>query len=349
MRVVVVGASGNVGTSLIQSLAREKEITSVVGLARRLPEWRAAKTEWQAADIAYDDMAAHFQGADAVVHLAWLFQPTHSPLITWRNNVLGSLRVFRAAAEARVPSLVYASSVAAYSPGPERQPVDESWPTHGWPMAAYSREKAYVERALDAIEHEFPDQRVVRLRSGFIFKQASATAQRRLFAGPFLPGRLVRPGLVPVLPRLPGLRFQALHSLDAGEACRQALVRPVRGAFNIAADPVLDVERLAPLLRARTAPVPAGPLRAALAAAWHLHLAPASPYLLDAVLQLPIMDTTRAREELGFSPVHSGVEAVEEFLQGLRTGTGMSTPPLDPQAGGRMREREITTGVGERP
>jgi UDP-glucose 4-epimerase len=200
MRVVVVGATGNVGTSVVQVLAGEPAVTSVLGLARRQPEWSPPKTEWAAANVTSSELAPHFRGADAVVDLAWVFQPTHDPLATWRNNVEGSIRVFDAVVEAGVPALVCASSVGAYSPGPKDRGVDESWPTHGWPVAAYTREKSYVERVLDILERDNPGLRVVRLRTGFIFKRESAAQQRRLFAGPLLPGRLVRPGLVPVVP-----------------------------------------------------------------------------------------------------------------------------------------------------
>jgi UDP-glucose 4-epimerase len=349
MRVVVVGATGNVGTSLVQSLAEEPAVSSVLGLARRPPAWQAPKTEWATVDMSRDELAPRFHSADVVVHLAWLFQPTHNPVTTWRINVVGSSRVLQAVRQAEVPALVYASSVGAYSPGPKDRPVDESWPTHGWPTGGYTREKAYVERLLDAFEQEDPDRRVVRLRPGFIFKRYSASQQRRLFAGPLLPNRLVRPGVVPVVPDLPGLRFQALHSADAGEAYRLAVIRPVRGAFNVAADPVIDPQRLAELLGARTVRLPTSALRAGLAAAWRLHLVPASPYLFDAVLRLPLMDTTRARTELGWWPQHSSLDAMREFLEGLRAGAGMDTPPLSPAAGGRLRAREVSTGVGRQP
>jgi hypothetical protein len=76
---------------------------------------------------------------------------------------------------------------------------------------------------------------------------------------------------------------------------------------------------------------------------------PASPQLLDAVLQLPIMDVTRARRELGWVPQHSSLDAVREFLDGLRAGAGMDTPPLSPHTSGPLRIREIMTGVGQRP
>ena len=50
MRVVVTGASGNVGTSVLQALAGEAAVTSVVGLARRRPEIQVAKTTWVTAE-----------------------------------------------------------------------------------------------------------------------------------------------------------------------------------------------------------------------------------------------------------------------------------------------------------
>ncbi len=349
MRVVITGATGNVGTSLVDLLSRDPAVESVVGLSRRRPGWSPAKTTWVEADVGRDDLAPIFGGADAVVHLAWLFQPTHDPLVTWRANTIGSLRVFQAVAEAGVTVLVHASSVGAYSPAEGSGPVDETWPTHALPTAAYGREKSYVERALDIFEAARPQCRVVRLRPGFIFKRESASQQRRLFAGPLLPSFLGRPALIPLVPAMPGLEFQALHSEDAAEAYRLALLRDVRGAFNVAADPVLDPATLADLLGARPIGVPVAAARAVMAAAWHLHLIPAEPALLDLALSLPIMETTRARTELGWTPRHTATEAIAEFLAGLRTGAGMDTPPLHPAAGGRLRAREIDTGVGERP
>lgn len=349
MRVLITGATGNVGTSLIEALTHEPGVEEIVGVARRLPSWSPPKTTWVQSDVVEDDLAPHVGGTDVVVHLAWLFQPTHDPLVTWRNNVRGSINVFRAVAETDVPSLIYASSVGAYSPGPKERPVDESWPTEGLPTAAYSREKAYVERVLDSFERERPQTRVVRLRPGFIFKPESASQQRRLFAGPLVPGRLVRSALIPVIPDLPGLRFQTLHSADAADAYRMAVVGTARGAFNIAADPVIDAHNLADLFGAKTVSVPRPLVRAMLAAAWHLHLVPASPNLLDLALSVPIMDTTRAQRELGVSFRHSSLDALRAFLDGLNRKAGMDTPPLAPKAGGILRWREVGTGVGTRP
>jgi nucleoside-diphosphate-sugar epimerase len=201
---------------------------------------------------------------------------------------------------------------------------------------------------LDAFERDHPDIRVVRLRPGFIFKRESASGQRRLFIGPLLPNQLVRPGLVPILPDLPGLRFQVVHTTDIADAYRLAALSEVRGAFNIAAETVVDAALLADIFGARVVSLPRWPVRAAVWLAWQLHLVPASPYLFDAFLRLPIMDTSRARTELGWSPRYSSRETMEEFLGGLRDGAGMSTPPLARRVPGG-RAHELRTGVGVRP
>ncbi|TMR98738.1 NAD-dependent epimerase/dehydratase family protein [Nonomuraea basaltis] len=348
MRVVVVGATGNVGTSVVRALAVDDTVSSIVGVARRLPGWRIDRTDWRQADVATDDLTRIFDGADAVVHLAWLFQPTRDPATTWRSNVLGSMRVFHAAAEAGVPALVHASSVGAYSPGPKDRPVDENWPTHGWPGAAYGREKAYVERVLDVFEHDHPSIRVVRMRPGFIFQRVAATEQRRLFGGPFVPRRLVKAGRIPFLPDIPGLRLQVLHAEDAAEAYRLAVTRPVRGAFNLATEPVLEPHDLAKLLDTRTVRVPRGLAKAAVAAGWHLRLVPAAPGLLDLALRLPVMNVDRARDVLGWTPRHTSWDTMREMFDGLYAGAGMDTAPLAPDGGPAGRIKEFATGVGGR-
>jgi UDP-glucose 4-epimerase len=346
MRVVVTGASGNVGTSLLRALAGEERVTSVLGLARRRPELEVAKTSWATADVAADDLTGHFRGADVVVHLAWLIQPSHDPFAMWRTNVVGTERVLAAASVAGVGAVVCASSVGAYSPGPKDRQVDEGWPTHGITTSSYSRDKAYQERLLDLFERDHPGVRVVRLRPALTFKREAASEIRRFFLGPLVPGSLARADAIPVVPRVKRLRTQAVHADDVGDAYRLAVVGDARGPFNLAADPVLDADTLAALLDARPVKVPAGLLKAGAAATWRLHLQPVSPGWLDLALQSPLMDAARARAELGWQPRRSATHALEELLAGLREGAGADTPPLDPKAGGPLRLAEFRTGVG---
>jgi len=342
MRVVVVGATGNAGTSVLEALGGDGGVESILGVARRRPTLGFRKTEFVSADVARDDLVPHFRGADAVVHLAWLIQPARDLALLQRVNVEGSRRVFQAVVEAGVPALVYASSVGTYSPGPKDRTVDESWPTAGIRTSHYSRQKAEVERVLDAFEREHPQVRVVRLRPALIFKRESASEQRRLFAGPLFPPFLAK--RIPFVPDVPRLRFQAVHSADVGEAYRLAVRGDARGAFNVAAEPVLDPDALARILGAPKVPVPAQLLRGAAQLTFRLHLQPSDLGWVDMALQTPLLDSTRARDELGWTPQRSSEDAIRDLLDGLEADTGLGTPPLER----RSRARELAGGVGSR-
>jgi len=349
MRVVVLGASGNAGTALLRALDSEPRVESVVAVARRpAVAWPSAKATWASIDIATDPLVPVFEGADVVVHLAWLIQPARDQARCEAVNLGGSGRVLDAVAQAGVPALVYASSVGAYSRGPKDRLVDESWPTSGTRTSFYSRHKATVESFLDRFEREHPSVRVVRLRPGLIFQRGAGSEIRRLFAGPFLPGALASPKRIPVVPRHPRLRFQAVHADDVADAYRRAIVGDARGAFNIAGDPILDGDELGRLLGARPISVPAALLRAGAAAAFHLRITPTPPGWIDMALDVPLMDTSRARDVLGWRPRSSAGEAVLELLDGIRTSSGLPTPTLEPGAGVGARAREVLSGVGAR-
>jgi nucleoside-diphosphate-sugar epimerase len=335
VRVAVTGATGNVGTSVLAALAGDPAVDSVVGIARRSPELSLPKVEWRSADVTRDDLVELFRSADAVVHLVWVVQPNHDQAALQRVNVGGSLRVLDAVARAGVRVLVCESAFGAYSGGAGDVPVDESWPTHGIAGSWYSRQKAYLERALDGFELAHPGVRVVRFRSALVLKREAGAQAHRLYGGPLLPRSLLRPSAVPVVAGVPGVRVQAVHSADVGDAYRRALVSDVRGAFNLAAGPVLDARSVAAALDAATVPVPARLLRAGVALSWHLRLQPTSPDWVDLLREPPLLDASRARRELAWSPATTATGALVEFLEGVADGAGAPTPPLAPLADAR--------------
>jgi nucleoside-diphosphate-sugar epimerase len=332
MRIVITGATGNLGTSLLAALEREGGVDSVVAIARRKPELLLDNVEWVAHDVADAPLDRLFVGADAVVHLAWQIQPSRDWKKLERTNVLGSRMVFAAAARAGAKAIIYASSVGAYSPAEDaRQEVDESWPTRGIPSSAYSRQKARVEALLDQFERDFPGMRVVRMRPGLIFKREAGSEIKRYFAGPLLPRFLLRNHRIPFVPNVPELRFQAVHSLDVGEAFRLALLSDARGAFNVAAEPVLSMQRVAELLDAKPVRMPARALRALVSASYALHLQPTEPGWLDLALRSPLLRTRRVRTELGWWPRYSSTQALAELIEGMGQREGLPTPPLTPE------------------
>ena len=328
MKVVVVGATGNVWRSVVEALAEDPAVTEIVGVARRTPSsWRPARTRFEAADVRSSEVAQHLMAADAVVLLTWAFQPTHQPLTTWDINVLGSMNVLQAAADAGVATVVYASSLAAYSPGPGRH-VDEKladqqrangglWPREGVPGALYRRLRvASPGDSGRADAYLFHLQAVLGERTA---------ADLRWAAGPA--------GIAPSRPAAgrpfpAGLRFQAMHGDDAGEAYRLALLSDARGAYNVAADPIIDREAFGRLLEARAVQVPKQVVSAAMAGAWRLRLIPADESLLKMFVSLPTLDSSRIRAELGWQPQRSGADALREVMEAMAEGAGGPTPPL---------------------
>lgn len=120
------------------------------------------------------------------------------------------------------------------------------------------------------------------------------------------------------------------------------------GAFNLAAEPVLDAPALGRLFRARPVELDPRLLRALVSLSWKLRLQPTSPGWLDMGLRVPTIDTTRTRSELRWTPKFDCEDAILELLQGMREGAGLATPPLDPAASGPLRRRELRAGVGAR-
>ncbi|CAB4939787.1 unannotated protein [freshwater metagenome] len=355
MRIVIVGATGNVGSALVRALVADPGVDEVVGFARRRPEVRADGVEWVAGDVRSHDLTSLFRGADAVVHLAWRIQPSRDRELTRETDVGGSGRVFDAVAAAGVPFLVHASSLAAYGPrtgGPDER-VDESWPTTGIPTSFYSREKVAVEALLNDFEAAHPEVRVARMRPVIILQRSASEAIRRYFLGPFWPSALVRAGRIPAVPLPPALRFQVVHADDVAEAYRLVLrTSGTRGAYNVAAEPVITPRRLARVLGGRLGgvpiPVPARVLRLAAKATWLARLQPTPPGWLDLGMQSPLLSTERLRG-LGWLPRHDGPAVLHELLEGLHDRAGGDTPPLRADAGGRFRQDEIRTGVGGGP
>ena len=331
MRVVVTGATGNLGSASVRALAAAGH--EVVGVSRRSPlteEDAPGGVSWVEADVATDDLGPVLDGADAVVHLAWRFQPTRRPEVTWAANAVGTSRVLSAAGSARAATLVCASSVAAYSPVSHDVPVDETWHTDGASAAAYAREKAYVERLLDRFELARPEVRTVRLRPAFVFQRSAASEQRRIFGGPLAAPPLFARGRLPLLPVPRGLRFQTVHAADVARAVVGAVESDVTSPLNLAGDGVLDRDALGRVLGARTVEVPSGLVRTMLDGAHRGRLAPVPAELYDALARLPLMDTHRARTELGWTPEHTAEDALGAFLDGAAQRAGTGLPPLHP-------------------
>lgn len=301
MRVVVTGATGNIGIALMRWLSGRAQ---VVGVARHVP--RDAPHPWHAIDVgapgATGALAGAFAGADAVVHLAWHIVPGHDRDAQARTNLAGTAHVLDAIRRAGVPHLVHLSSAAVYSPRDGDVRATESWPRRGVPASSYSQDKVAAEDLLDRV----PDLRIARIRPPAVMQPDSAGALARMALGPVAPLARLTGGRLPVLPLPSDATIQVTDAADVADLAGRAVLAGAAGAFNVAGEPVLTPPVVARLLGGRHVPVPRGLLRGAAGATWRARLQPLDPSWVDLLLDVPLLDCTRARDELGWHPAHDG-------------------------------------------
>jgi nucleoside-diphosphate-sugar epimerase len=323
LTVAVTGPTGTFGYGLMPLLELDGRITHVVGVARSPFDpagegW--TKMEYRRGDVRDPDaLREAFAGADVVVHLAFLI--VGGAKETTRSiNVEGTLNAFRAAAEAGARRFVYASSVAAY--GFHRDnPVGmtEDWPTRPARRLFYAQEKAELEHLLQQEAARHPETELYLLRPPIVLGPhavgGKVTVPHAL--APLARALDGRPRRLPVpLPVVvPDLPIQFIHEEDVGRALLQCVVGAgPAGAYNIAADDVLssvDVAREVGLLPVR---VPGKPVQLAARLASRLPLLPTVAQWVESASHPAIMDTTRAKTDLDWTPRRSAREALRDAL-----------------------------------
>ncbi len=324
LTVAVTGPTGEIGLPLLEELERTAAVTEVRGMARR--PFDPAAEGWTKVDYRRGDildrgsLAALFDGADVVVHLAFaIFGDSEE---TRRVNLEGSRNVFEVARDAGVRRLVYASSVAAYGFHPGNpQPLIEEVPARGSAGFYYSAQKAELEGTLDEVLTTADDL------DAYVFRPCIVAGPRAtmlieqvvggLRLGDPLPtlrrnvlGRLPLPR--PVLPDA-GVPLQLVHHDDVAAAMAAAIAGAGEpGAYNLAGEGEIGMADIARALGWRSVRVPAAAVGVGTGVARRLSFL--SPQLEWATaLRTPVlMDTSKARRELGWNPQF---DAAETLLQ----------------------------------
>ena len=323
LTVAVTGPTGTFGLALMPLLEADDRIERVIGIARRPfdPGERGwSKMEYRRGDVRdVDALRTSFKDADVVVHLAFLIvgggkETTHA------INVEGTLNAFRAAAEGGVQRFVYASSIAAYGFHSDN-PVGmtEEWATRPAGRLFYAQEKAELEHLLEEEAVSHPETALYLLRPPVVLGPDAVGAKVSI---PTVLAPLVRgigaglrrlPGLPALVPDLP---FQLIHQDDVAEALRLCVVGAgPPGAYNIAADDVVTGVDIARELGLRAVRVPGRPVAAAARAVSNLPFLPSSAQWIEAISHPAIMDTTKARTRLGWTPRHSAIESLRATVR----------------------------------
>ena len=343
LTVAVTGPTGTFGFGLMPLLQADERVERVVGVARRPFDAAAhgwTKLAYQEGDVRdREALRRAFAGADVVVHLAFMVTGTAAGREAIRAiNVDGTLNAFAEAAGAGAGRFVYASSVAAY--GFDRgNPIGmtEEWPVRRAAHLFYAQEKAEIELRLAAAAALHPELDVYLLRPPIVLGPHSVGAKT------FLPGRLEPLGraLTAMIARLPvtlpvivaPLPLQFVHEEDVGDALMRCIagVGPP-GAYNIAGDGVLTAVEVARELGLAVLPVPGHLVQAAARLVAAVPFAPPAAEWAEAMSHPAIVDTGKARRELGWRPRYSGLEALRDTL--LRGAAARRSHPGRPEPSG---------------
>ncbi len=328
LTVAVTGPTGTFGFGLLPLLESAPEVAEVIGVARRPFDpvahgWH--KLTYRQGDVRNQaDLAQAFAAADVVVHLAFLITGTSSLATAREINVEGTLNAFRAAAEAGAARFVYASSVAAYGFHPDN-PVGmtEEWPTRPADHLFYAREKAELEERLTAEAARHPGTDLYLLRPPVVLGPHAVGAKSSL-ADRVLPlvrrtARVARRLPIHLPLPAPGVAVQFIHEADVGTAFLACIVGAgPPGAYNITGDGVVtgaDLARelgVAPL----TVPAPLVHRTARVLAALPLPaFVPPVAGWAEALSHPAIMDASKAKDQLGWTPRYTSLEALRSTLR----------------------------------
>jgi UDP-glucose 4-epimerase len=328
LTVAVTGPTGEIGKPFIRALERAREVSRIVGMARRpfdpaAHRWK--KTEYRQGDVldreAVDRLVAD---ADVVVHLAFIIVAGSGE--SRDINLEGSRNVFAAAVAAKVKRLVYASSVAAYGFHEDNPlPLTEELPARGTEAHPYSAQKAEVE---DVLAGELEGSST----AAYVFRPcivAGPDAPLLINSIPYVQLRERLPGAVralfdqvpilkPVLPD-PGVPFQLVHHDDVATALRAAVLgRGAPGIYNLAGPGELTVADLADELGYYTVPVPELAIDATAEIVARLPFLPNEAKWIEAARTPVIMDTAKARRELRWRARHDARETLRETVEAAR-------------------------------
>jgi nucleoside-diphosphate-sugar epimerase/putative sterol carrier protein len=296
MKVVVTGAAGQLGSLVLAGLAANRKVKSVVALDVVPPSIPSAKTTWTKADVRDPGLDRHFEGADALIHLAFIVTKKVGPDVMRAVNVDGSRRMFQHAIDAGLSSIIYCSSLAAYGVVHGHSlPLKEDSPRKRTSVLTYSSNKYDVEEMLDEIEPAHPSVRIVRLRPGVLIGRRNAHAQDPLFRRR-------------TLPHFSDAKVSMVWDEDVAQAVLLALGSDVRGAFNLCAAEPLDSTELGRRTGFRVIRVPRSVQKAAsMLARLGTELDPEWLAVADVDL---VGSSERALRELGWKPICPTTESV---------------------------------------
>src|SRR3954454_15004872 len=251
MRYLITGGSGYIGSRLVDHLSRRQDVDRIVICDLQPPRHYKPKTEFVNLDVR-DRLAVRetLERAqpDALVHLAFILNPSHDEDFMYEVDVNGTRNVLEAASVAGTQQVLVASSSTAYGAFPDNpEPITEEHPVRGVPGFSYARDKTESDRLCQLWALEHPERTMTIVRPCIVF-------------GPDVDNYIVRLWLKKPLRADFGTGsdppLQFVHVDDVAEALILLLEGRHAGVFNVAGDGYISLIEASDLLGLKPRRVP---------------------------------------------------------------------------------------------
>jgi UDP-glucose 4-epimerase len=305
MRYLITGGAGYIGSRLVGRLARREDTEKIVICDLAPPAAYRPQTEFERVDVRDRDAVRAVlerSRADALIHLAFILNPSHDEHFMYDVDVNGTHNVLEAAAAAGTGQVLVASSSTAYGAFPDNPvPLTEDDPVRGVPGFAYARDKTESDRICQLWAAAHPDRVMTIVRPCIVF-------------GPNVDNYLVRLWTKQPFAIDSGTldgQIQFVHEDDVVEAITALLVGRHAGAFNIAGDGVMTMRECAEMIGSPIRKLPLRAYRGLARAMWNARLSEVPPGQIDFALYPWIVSNEKLKRETGWSPRHTTRETFE--------------------------------------
>lgn len=292
--ILITGAAGFIGRSLVDALADAGEAVAAVDLRDPPPGSRRQDVAWEMVDIRDPGLARLFarHRPRCVVHLASVVAAGGDAARDYDIDVNGTRNLLQACRAAGVGHLVVTSSGAAYGYHADNpQPLSESDPLRGNEDFPYARHKRLVEEMLADWRRDWPALKQTVFRPCTVLGAGTGNQITAMFERSVVIG-------------LSGSATP--FSLVADSDVVGALVKAVRegraGIFNLAGDGTLGLRQIAGLLGKPYLPLPPVLLKVALWLLGGLGLTALGPQHVKFIQYRPVLDNARLKREFGYVP-----------------------------------------------
>ncbi len=308
--VLVTGAAGFIGKSLIAELARAGTNSEILALDMRevVAHERLPNVTYLTGDVRNPALRDVFQvhRPQTVVHLASVVAVGGDPQRDWEIDVLGTKNVLQSALDAGVEHLIVTSSGSAYGYHSDNPvPLHETDPLRGNADFPYARNKREVEEMLIEWHDLYPDLHQTVFRPCTVLGPTTNNQITAIFERPVVMG--VSGTATP---------FSLIADSDVVDALVQAVRQPKPGIYNLAGDGTLSLREIAELNHRPYIAIPPSLLKFAL---WLLHLLRVTklgPGHAKFIQYRPVLSNDKLKSEFGFTPHHDARKVFERYRDG---------------------------------